>query len=527
MKPPLIINGCTYHLPESPEDVMQLVNQAKDAKQTISVRGSAHSMPLIPTNETQKQYLFVMLAYMNNITDFNHDTGLVKVQAGCHLGWDPNDPTGVSTVENSLNYQLDPFDLKKGMRTQAPGWALPDLGGISYQAVGGFLATGSAGGATQFSLEDAIMSVDVIHHDGVSAKLTTFNRPADNNEDDPFWGVAYANLGLMGIVVSVTFQCIKAYNIYGTETTSTYDGGEVDFFGKGTDTKPSFQAFLEDKFYTRLFWYPQTTVQKMTLWKAWPVDASLDWQSFKSNIYKEFPFIFGTPKIAEWVVGKVFDFFGNWPNWVRKIVGNKYYTSHDLQDKFDDVNDVLLKLMLSVFEPINTAKKPPQEFWDVWWNSLPMDNQVSDNLFSFYFTELWIPIEQTQKVMDDLKVFYNNAEDSGMFAAEIYATKDNLFWLSPANKTKVVRVDILFYQNNSGKPEDYYQRFWTELAKYNYRPHWGKYLPPSSSPQGVAYLKERYSDTWDKWMNLRTKMDPNNLFLTAYWNDHLFGVKQK
>ncbi len=60
---------------------------------------------------------------------------LVKVQAGCRLNVDPEDPTGQSKEANGLCAQL-----------QARGWALPDLGGIAAQSIAGFLSTGSAGG---------------------------------------------------------------------------------------------------------------------------------------------------------------------------------------------------------------------------------------------------------------------------------------------------------------------------------------------------------------------------------------------
>ncbi|HYO70519.1 MAG TPA: FAD-binding protein, partial [Archangium sp.] len=41
-----------------------------------------------------------------------------------------------------------------------------------------------------------------------------------------------------------------------------------------------------------------------------------------------------------------------------------------------------------------------QNFWDTWYNSLPMDNYVSDFLMPTEFTELWIPLEKTQEVMN-------------------------------------------------------------------------------------------------------------------------------
>ena len=227
------IHGRTYHQPEWLDELKGLLEQAVAAKQKIAVRGSGHSFPLVGTNEENANYLFILLTYLNKVTSFDHDSGLVTVQAGCHIGKDPNDET--STYENSLVYQLDPFvEEKSGLlglwgktnrpRSQAPGWALPDMGGISHQTMGGFMATGSSGGSTQFAFEDVITSVDIMHHDGSQVLTTTFTRPTNPTQleldTNPFFATTFVNLGLMGIVTSVTIQCVRAYDINIVETTS-------------------------------------------------------------------------------------------------------------------------------------------------------------------------------------------------------------------------------------------------------------------------------------------------------------------
>jgi D-arabinono-1,4-lactone oxidase/FAD binding domain len=515
----LKVNSRVYMLPESVDEVIQLVNQAKQKNQKISVRGSAHSFPLVETNEEESEYMFIMLSYLNRITSFDNTHGLVTVQAGCHLGLDPFDPTGVSTIENSLVYQIDPFHLKTGRRTQTPGWALPDLGGITHQTLGGFMATGSSGGATAYSFDDAIVSVDVVCADADGAKVRTFTKPSDGS-DDPFYGVAYVNLGLMGIVVSVTIQCVPSFNISGNEVTTFYDGCEIDLFGSGTESKPSLETFFKNDKYSRLMWWPQSTVQKMVVWQAERVDAFKDWHDFVSKPYEEVPFVFGSPDPAALAADLIFTAVGNWPKWLEHLFGDGERTKEAIEKFALKLNSVLIKYILKIFEPVSTTPKP-QEFKDIWWNGLPMDNQMSDKLFPVWFTELWIPLHLTQQVMNDLKTFYESPEIAGTFTCEIYAAGKTKFWLSPAYDTDVIRIDIFWFGHNPGKPSDYYQNFWTELAKYNFRPHWGKYLPAADSEQGVAYLASRYPDTWQKWMDLRKEMDPNNIFLTNYWAEHL------
>lgn len=516
-----IINSRLYHLPENPDEVVHLVDQAKKTNQKIAVRGSAHSFPLVEKNEEHANYMFIMLSYLDKITSFDKSSGVVTVQAGCHLGLDPFDPTGVSTLEKSLCYQLDPYDPKLKKRTESPGWALPDLGGITHQTMGGFMATGSSGGTTFCSFEDSIISVDIVCYDSDGANIKTFKRPP-RGVDDPFFGIAYANLGLMGIIISVTLQCIPSFNISGKETTSSYQKCEIDLFESGDQSKPSLETFLKKPIYSRLMWWPQKNVESMVVWQAERTDAFKDWENYKSKPYHEVPYIFGSPDLATLAADALYSFIGNWPNWLLKLFGNNPKTKEAIKAFVDKLNPILIKFMLKIFVKDGTV----QEFHDIWWNGLPMDNQMSDKLFPVWFTELWIPIEKTQQVMNDLKAFYeSDEENAGSFSCEIYATGKSDFWLLPSYNTDVVRIDIFWFGNNAGDPVDYYQKFWTALAKYDYRPHWGKYLPAPESAQGVEYLKKRYSTTWDKWQNLRKIMDPNDLFLTDYWAQHL-GIEQ-
>ena len=127
----LVINAATYWLPESIPEVMSLVNDARTGGEIICVRGSAHSFPLIGDLEKGsshgRKYKYVMLSKLNAVAI----TGtMVTVQAGCNLGPDPWDPTGISSLEKSLLYKLD-----------QQGLSIPDLGGITHQTVGGFLST--------------------------------------------------------------------------------------------------------------------------------------------------------------------------------------------------------------------------------------------------------------------------------------------------------------------------------------------------------------------------------------------------
>lgn len=503
----ILVNGVTYWLPAGNDDIISLVNDAKGNNEIICMRGAAHSFPLIGTleaNATGKKYKYVMLSKMNAVS-IDKANMTVTVQAGCHLGPDPFDPTGISTLQNSLLYQLD-----------QQGMAVADLGGITHQTVGGFLSTGSSGGSTQFAFEDALMSVDVIICGASGAQKVTYSRPVPDNPDDPFYAVGLASIGLMGIIVSATFKCIPHFNISGSETISTVDDCQIDLFGPGNGTRLSFQNFLEQTQYTRIIWWPQKFVTKSVVWKAVQIPVS---PGFVPKPYQEVPYVAGSPVPATLGADVLYTAMGTWPGWLSDILGTNNKTYQSIKSVVEPAFvPLIFPLICEVF-----VTPGVQTFQDYWYTGLPMDNQMGDRIMPVWFTELWIPISQSQAVMNDLLKFYNSGngcENTGIFCTEIYAAKNSSFWMSPAYNTNVIRIDVFWFANSSGDPVAYYQKFWDLLQKYNFRPHWGKYLPAGTGTQGVSYLQTVYPK-WNDWMKLRAQNDPHQVFVNDYWRSHL------
>lgn len=492
------INGVLYYLPATNDEVIGLVNEAHRQNAIICMRGAAHSFPLIGNLETQpatRPRLYLMLSNMCAVTI--DDTALqVTAQGGCHLGPDPHDPTHSSTLENSLLYQLD-----------QRGLAIPDLGGITHQTVGGFLSTGSSGGSTHYSFDDQLVSITMVTGGTHGARLQTFSQqePGVADADNPFFAAGVA-LGLFGVIVSATFNCVEKFNIAGQESTTGVAECPIDLFGE-TPGRIPFSDFLRQTAYTRLMWWPQQNLERMVVWQAHPIGNDPD---FLPIPYEEVPFLkvdilsvitINTPIPAEVIAGGIMKVL----DWLRPI----------------PVLHTLIPTFLKAFVQLD-GDKGPQKFQDVWFNGIPMDNQMDDNLMPVWFTELWIPIDQATEVMKALRSFYQQGlENTGTFSCEIYASKASRFWLSPSYQTDVIRIDVFWFAGNEGKPTDtFFPKFWNLLQPFNFRPHWGKYLPDSASAQGASYLRNQYPN-FDRWLEVREQMDPNQLFVSDYWRNHL------
>ncbi len=539
------VNGVIYWLPANNQEVIDLVEQAHQKKEVICLRGAAHSFPIIGNLENQahdgRKYRFMMLSKMDKV-EINPSSGIATVQAGCHLGKDPFDPTGISYKENSFLYQID-----------KAGWALSDLGGIIHQTIGGFMSTGSSGGSTRYSFDDPLLSIDIVQIKDNKARLVTYNRPKDDNPDDPFFGIA-VSMGLMGVIVGITVQCDPKFYITGSEAikkTETVVDEDIDVFGEGTPSKPSLQTFLRETEFTRLMWWPQAGVNKLVVWKAKKANesdaeeyASKAWEKEdpdnknppKLKPYHEVPYIGGSPAPATLGADFLYSGIGQWPNWVVKLLGNSSLSQAIQIIVNTSFFPLILPQILDVFVALDKDKEipGPQNFADIGWEGLPMDNQMSDKLFPVKFTELWIKIEHSMEVMKTLHDFYaEGSQNTGAFSCEIYAAKKSDCWMSPAYQTDVIRIDVFWFGNDLGDPTVFYQKFWDLLAPFDFRPHWGKYLPKEINIKqneketipGYTYLEQRYPK-WHDWMNLRSKVDPEQVFVNEYWREHL-GIKWK
>lgn len=487
-----------FYYPESEDDIVELIRYARAHDLNVRVRGSAHSVPrAIYTGPAGTEGINLILGRLRRLT-FDDDRRQVTVQAGCNLGMDPKDPARASTFENGLFWQLN-----------QRGWAVPDMGGIIHQTVGGFLSTGSAGGSLQHSIYDSVVAVRLIDGTG---RVHVLRRPPGDAADDPFFA-AVISMGLLGVVTEVTFQCLPKYHVRGNEVVSGVDSAPFRPFDAG---QAGLEAYLRRTEHARILWWPQRGVGKCVTWQAGRMQAD-DYNddtgradAFRPKPYHLLQPILGSRTFAQHLASTVFDVFAplNPPaaaNAVERVVE-------------DTLAPVFPTVVNGFLETDEDTPGQGRRFWDEWWKALPMDNEADDDLVPTQFTELWIPASRTRDVMVALRDHYGAGGygATGTYACEIYAAKASPFWMSPAFGQDVLRIDLFWYARNQGDPAQvYYPQFWQLLDRFEPRYHWGKHLPTQP-----AALRARYPK-WDAFLTLREQLDPDGVFLTPYWKEKL------
>ncbi|HEX3174465.1 MAG TPA: D-arabinono-1,4-lactone oxidase [Solirubrobacterales bacterium] len=567
-----------FHHPSSEQELVDLVKAAYREGLQLRVRGAAHSVcEAIYTdaagprpNRVNVQTpppgpnLNLMLDRYRGWRVRDEGRKLVEADAGIHLGADPSDPTGTATLETSLLWQL----------AKEKGWSLEDTGGITHQTVSGFTATGSSGGSLRYSANRNLWGFRLVDGRGEVHEVTR-----DDADPDLFYAMC-PNLGLLGVVSAIVFECVDAFDIEGREATTTVETCAVDLFGDGVPGRPSLTDFLRDTDFSRLEWWPQRDADRVLTWQAKRIEPK---PGFEPKPYTQFG---DDPETQQRLFGILFTVIGN--------LDDLSAAKDKLEDDFDQLQGVLALLgekdlgelgellgralaaaiefgvdaAITVLEPAaplirrelpdifprlvdlfvtldadkdGDERGKPQAFRDWGWHGLPMDNQASDVLMPTEFTEAWVPLSRCGEAMRLLRDYFAAPADAaealdrtGTYAWELYAVMPERFWLNAAYSSGedewcdgALRIDPYWFAENAADPaQALFAGLWSLLreAEIPFRLHWGKFQPAYSAGDRswVDFFRAQYP-RWDDFLRLRAERDPNNIFLSDYWRDR-FGL---
>lgn len=572
--PPICKGENNYYHPSTEQEIIDLVNYARDNGFQVRARGSGHSMPqAIFTDDCALDEVDVTASapdgdnvniMLDQYTDILSRTGnRVTVQAGIHLGRDPNNPD--STWDNCLLHQLH----------HTHGLAVDDLGGISHQTVAGFLSTGSSGGSLCRSVHDNVYALRFV--DGMG-NIFTVNR----DDDIDNFNASLVSLGLLGVLSTVTFECVPKYNIIGSQVGSITSSAEVDIFNDNpTDGKIGLTKFFTQEEYTRILWWPQTsnniTDDRVQVWKAVRLVDSNDFVRDPHHLFDntEIMMLYSYLMI---LIGNIDDMAR-----VRSIAACKeerfkvlaieeIMEEYHLNDKlatvlanvFHLINTVVLHLLTGIVDDVAPLLREVMlphitatavmllnridncvTFQDHWYLGLPMDNTADDVIVPVMWTETWVPLCHAAVAMTALRDYFNEGEEklgehhrklrrTGSNGWELYAAKPSHAWLSMSYsngsdqwKDGAFRIDPYWFIHTRGDFRALYRPFWLLIKGRNipFRLHWGKSFPAMDDSDITA--KDLVEDQYPKLQNfllLRKLRDPQGIFLNSYWR-HWLGVQ--
>ena len=215
-----------FHEPSTVAGVQAAVLAAASRHAVLRVIGAAHS-PSDCAMAHGAGHEMLSLRRLCAIHSIDPATGAVDVDAGITL--------------EALNGAL-----------AAAGLALPNLGSISAQSLGGCIATGTHGtGAREGLLSAAISRVSLVTADGALRSAA---------RGDALLPAALCSLGLLGVVVRVTLRAVPAFHLRVREAPVPLE-----------ELLRTLPARVASARHYRFWWFPHTG--RAWEWRADPVPA--------------------------------------------------------------------------------------------------------------------------------------------------------------------------------------------------------------------------------------------------------------
>ena len=191
---------------------MRLVERAAEDGRSVKAVGAGHSFtPLVCTDG-----VLVDLSGYDQVLAVDIEAATVTVQAGIRL--------------TQLNQAL-----------ARSGLALENLGDIAYQSIAGATSTATHGTGLRFgNLSSRIVGMRLVAGDG-----TVIDADADHHAE--VLDVARVGVGALGLVSTVTVQCVPAFNLHAVEQVEQVD-----------DVLERWEEEIAGNDHFEFFWVPGT-----------------------------------------------------------------------------------------------------------------------------------------------------------------------------------------------------------------------------------------------------------------------------
>ncbi len=403
--------------PATEDQITELIDLANSRNLTLRVAGAGHSFTgAVPTDG-----MLLTLDRFNRPLDHDPETGRVTVQAGMRL--------------HELNDHLASLGL-----------ALPNLGDIAYQSVAGALATATHGtGRTKQNLSAAVVGMRFIGADAEPIDVTIEEQP-------DLLRALRVSIGALGLISTVTLQCVPAFNLHAVEASAPLD-----------EVLENLDSLTQENEFFEFYWVPgtRTALTKANNTTEAPAGGRTRWERFRDEELSD--------NLALGVFQRV---VARRPDLIRAAAKRLPDTANrDYIDRSD-----------LVF--------------------------TSPRRVRFREMEYAIPLEHLTDAFSEVRALIPTLDQRVTFPIEVRTCAADDAYLSTANgrPTGYIAVHLL----NTIDPTTYFQAVESIMNQFGGRPHWGK-----MHYQDATSLAERYPD-WERFATLRREHDPEGLFTNPY-----------
>src|ERR1700744_2957099 len=408
------------HWPRSTEEIADAVTGAAKDGLTVRALGSGHSF----TAAAATSGAALDLSGWTGVVAADLDSGLVTVRSG--------------TTIRDLNTALDTLGL-----------AAANLGDIDAQTISGAISTGTHGtGAGLGGLAAQVAGLELVLADGSVVACS-----ADENPD--LFSAARVSVGALGVLSTVTLQCVPAFTLTADERPMALD-----------EVLARFGEFAADNDHFEFYWFPygKTALVKRNhrASGAEAPDAMPGWRRFLEYEVME-----------------------------NAAFGALCRTGRAVPATIKPLNRLAAATLSK-----RTYSAPSHEVF------------VTPRRVRFVESEYAVPRESLLDVLAELRAGVTSLADPVMFPVEVRVAAADDIWLSTAYGRDSAYVAIHQYV---GLPyTDYFRLFESIPPSVGGRPHWGK-----MHTRDAAYLQTAYPRFAD-FLRTRDSLDPSRRFANPY-----------
>jgi len=394
-----------------------VVKEAEAAGRQVKVVGSGHSF----TDAACTNGTMVRLDRHQRLLELDREAARVTVQGGMTL--------------HTLNRTLALYGL-----------ALPNLGDVEYQTVSGALATGTHGTGSGYGcLATQVLGVELVTGDGSVRTLSA-------TDDPDAFEAAKVSVGALGVVSSITLQCVPAFNLQAIEEPLLLD-----------EALERFDELVDGNEHFEFFWMPHSR------WVMSKRNNRVDGPERRRSRLKEWYDDLFMQNVLFGLVGRV---QVRRPQWVRTI------------------NRAIPKPGRSVY-----VERSDKVF-------------TSPRLVKFYEMEYGFPRADAVTVIGEVRRYLTGGDLDIGFPIEVRVTAADDIPLSMASGRASCFIACHVFQ---GQPyEEYFRGVEGIMRAVGGRPHWGKLHFQDAGSLAGLYPQ------WERFQAVRTRLDPQGRFANAY-----------
>src|ERR1700733_12498256 len=403
--------------PRSTEEIGQAITAAGKDGLTVRALGSGHSF----TPAAATSGVALDLSGWTGVVTADLDSGLVTVRSG--------------TTIKELNATLGTLGL-----------AMANLGDIDAQTVSGAISTGTHGtGAGLGGIATQVAGLELVLADGSVVSCSAHSRP-------DLFSAARVSLGALGVLSTVTLQCVPAFTLAADERPVPLD-----------EVLTRFGEFAADNDHFEFYWFPYG---KNALVK-------------RNNRGTELP------RMPAW------RHFFEYEVMENAAFGALCRTGRAVPALIKPLN----KFAAGTLSKRAYSAPSHQVF-------------VTPRRVRFVESEYAVPRESLLDVLGELRAAVPRLADPVMFPVEVRVAAADDIWLSTAYGRDTAYVAIHQY---AGLPyQEYFRALESIAAAVGGRPHWGK-----MHTRDAAQLGELYPRCAD-FLRVRDEVDPGRRFANSY-----------